>query len=130
MITVDEFEELTGTLAPADFVTCLAVAQETVDAYTLYGYVGRDIDSLPSVVRSRYKRALALQTLYISQQGGVAALAEGSPNSVTLGSFSYSGGNTENSQKNVGGMLSPAVRVLMPVLVAFVRGMRHETHPC
>lgn len=122
MLNADEYLELTGYTAPADFLVCLAAAQEIVDAYTLYGYVGRDIEALPKVVRDRYKRALAMQTLYISQQGGVSAMSEGSPNSVTLGSFSYSGGNTASSQQNVSSLLSPAVRVFMPVLVAFVRG--------
>lgn len=124
MISADDYQKITGTLAPADFNVCLTYAQEILDAHTLYAYVGRDFDSLPAMIAERYKRALALQTMYISQSGGIAAMAEDAPNSVTLGSFSYSGGNTVQSQESVSGSLSPAVRVMLPVLVGYARGLQ------
>lgn len=123
-ITVDEFYQLTGKLAPSDFEPCAAIAKENVDAYTLYGYAGRDEESLPADIVRRYKLALALQTMYISQQGGVSAIAEAAPNSVSLGSFSYSGGNTEQSQQSSNAIVSPAVRAIMPILVAYARGLQ------
>lgn len=123
-LTAEEFAQITGINAPSDFNVSLVFAQEAIDAHTLYAYVGRDFDSLPAVITERYKRALALQTLYISQMGGVAAMAEDAPNSVSLGSYSYSGGNTAESQSSLSGELSPAVRLLLPVLVGYARGLQ------
>lgn len=117
MINAQEYYELTNELAPEDFEACKAAAEEMLHAATLYAYVGRDIATMPAVITTRWKRALALQTQAISLQGGVAALHDGPLASASLGKFSYSTGAGSL------GSLSPAVFELVAVLTAFGRGL-------
>lgn len=124
MLTADEYYAMTGIMPPADFEPCLAYAKQIVDANTLYAYVGRDMNSMPSIIRITYKQALAMQTMAISQRGGIDAASEPAPNSVQIGKFSYSGGTTEVSTRSANDMLSPAVRALLPLLLSYGRGMR------
>ncbi|MDY4007495.1 MAG: hypothetical protein SOY94_01350 [Candidatus Limiplasma sp.] len=127
MITAEEYQALTGELAPADFSPCEAMACETIHAHTLYAYVGRDVESLPDTIRDRLKLAVALQTQGISHGGGVEALGDSGMSSVSLGKFSYSGG-AENAS---GGLVSPAASALLPVLTAYGRGLRKcDPSPC
>lgn len=125
MITADEYKEMTGSLAPEDFAPCEAVACELVHAATLYAYVGRALDKLPEAITSRLKRAVALQTQAISSGGGVEALGDETMNSVSLGKFSYSGGQSGGGNA-AGGLLSPAVSALVPLLTAYGRGLRKK----
>ena len=85
MITADEYYQYTGYLAPADFESCKAMARQQLDACTLYAYVGRDFDSLPGLIQTAWKQALALQTCAISQNGGVAGMSQQPQQSVSLG---------------------------------------------
>lgn len=124
MLTADEYFTFTGTLAPEDFNACLALAERMVHGKTLYAYVGRDLEQMPGIIQTTFKQALALQTMTISQKGGVAGYAENDPNTVSLGKFSYSGGNTELSSANANDALSPAVRALLPLLISYGRGLR------
>lgn len=121
MITAEEYKEMTGTLAPEDFASCEAMACELVHAATLYAYVGRALEDLPEAITGRLKLAVALQTQAISSGGGVEALGDGAMSSVSLGKFSYSGGGDAAN-----GLLSPAISALVPLLVAYGRGLRKK----
>lgn len=121
-ITADEYFQFTGYLAPADFTSCLALAEQQLHAETLYAYVGRDMTEMPSIIQTTWKQALALQACAVSQNGGVAGMSQQPQNSVSLGKFSYSGGLTSASKSNV--TLSPATRAVLPMLVSYGRGLR------
>lgn len=123
MITAEEYAKLIGELAPSDFIPCEAIASEIIHASTLYAYIGRDIEKLPEMIRSRMKLAVALQTQAISYGGGVAEMSDARMNSVSLGSFSYSGGNS-GSDNGGGNSLAPSVRAILPILIAYGRGLR------
>lgn len=124
MITADEYAKLVGELAPSDFSACEAAACEMLHAATLYAYVGRDIEKLSETISKRFKLAVALQTQTISYGGGVGEMNDAKLNSVSLGSFSYSGGDKGNSQTNKSASLSPAVLAILPILIAYGRGLR------
>lgn len=122
-ITADEYFQFTGYLAPADFTSCLALAEQQLHAETLYAYVGRDMTEMPSIIQTTWKQALALQACAVSQNGGVAGMSQQPHGSVTLGRFSYSmGDRNEDSASNVA--LSPATRAVLPMLVSYGRGLR------
>lgn len=120
MITADEYAQITGELAPADFDACEPMACDIIHAHTLYAYVGRDIEALPDYIADCWKRAVALQVQSISQGGGIAALSEVEMNTVSLGRFSYSGG----TGRAVARIISPAASALLPLLVAYGRGLK------
>lgn len=120
-ITADEYFQFTGYLAPADFTSCLALAEQQLHAETLYAYVGRDMTEMPSIIQTTWKQALALQACAVSQNGGVAGMSQQPQNSMSLGKFSYSGGVVNNAISNV--TLSPAVRAVLPMLVSYGRGL-------
>lgn len=126
-ITADEYQLFTGSLAPADFDKSVMLAQQIIDAHTLYAYVGRDINGLPTRIQITYKQAIAMQTMAISQRGGVAGSTEENYSSVTIGQFSMAGRSTTSSgteEKKNDELLSPAAKALLPVLIAFGRGLR------
>ena len=79
---------------------------------------GRSLAELPDVVRADVERATAIQMQYLSSQGGVAAINDiGAPN-MTLGKFSYSGGDADSA----GGMESPLLPDLLAYVCAYLRG--------
>lgn len=121
MLTPEEYFQFTGYLAPADFNSCRAIAEQQMHAETLYAYVGRDMAEMPGIVQTAWKQALALQTCAVSQNGGVAGMSQQPQTSVSLGSFSYSGGRAEGAS-NV--TLSPATRAILPILISYGRGLR------
>ena len=126
-ITADEYQLFTGSLAPADFDKSVMLAQQIIDAHTLYAYVGRDINGLPKRIQITYKQAIAMQTMAISQRGGVAGSTEENYSSVTIGQFSMAGRSTTSSgteEKKNDELLSPAAKALLPGLIAFGRGLR------
>ena len=110
MLTADEYYQFTGYLAPADFNSCLAVAEQRIHAETLFAYVGRNMEELPSFIQNTWKQAVALQTCAVSQNGGVAGMSQQPQNSVSLGSSAIS--------------ISPGARALLPVLISYGRGLR------
>lgn len=126
-IDADEYAYFTGSLAPADFDKSVMLAQQIVDAHTLYAYIGRDLTTMPCIIQTTYKQAIAMQTMAISQRGGVAGSTEENYSSVTIGNFSMSGRSTtststEETAKN--DLLSPAAKALLPLLTAYGRGLR------
>lgn len=124
MLTAEEYFQFTGYLAPADFNSCLAIAEQQVHAETLYAYVGRDMDEMPGIIQTTWKQAVALQTCAVSQNGGVAGMSQQPQNSVSLGKFSYSGGVKRASDSVSNVSLSPATKALLPILVSYGRGIR------
>ena len=123
ILTADEYFTFTGYLAPADFASCLAIAEQQIHAETLYAYVDRDISELPSMIQITLKQALALQTCAVSQNGGVAGMSQQPQSSVSLGKFSYSAGNNAAVVASTIA-LSPAVRAVLPLLVSYGRGLQ------
>lgn len=126
-ITADDYQLFTGSLAPADFDKSVMLAQQIIDAHTLYVYVGRDMTAMPSRIQITYKQAIAMQTMAISQRGGVSGSSDESYSSVTIGKFSMAGresSSTEAETQKNDELLSPASRALLPLLIAYGRGLR------
>ena len=130
MLSAEEYFAITGEEAPQDFDVCLAQAEEMLHAATLYAYIGRDTAVMPKCIRDRWNRALALQTQALSVNGGMIGLHDGEMNSVSLGKFSYTVNNSGNAEGTSNGALSPAVSHLMPLLVAYGRGLRDKCARC
>lgn len=127
VINADEYAYFTGSLAPADFDKSVMFAQQIIDAHTLYAYIGRDIASMPGIIQTTYKQAVAMQTMAISQRGGVAGSTEENYSSVTIGDFSMAGRSTTSTEaetQKTDELLSPAARALLPMLIAYGRGLR------
>lgn len=122
MLTAEEYFLYTGYLAPADFNSCLAVAEQRVHAETLYAFVGRDMDEMPSFIRNTWKQAVALQACAVSQNGGVAGMSQQPQNSVSLGKFSYTTAGGDGGASAIS--LSPGTRALLPILISYGRGLR------
>ena len=122
-LTPEEYFQFTGYLAPADFNSCLAVAEQQIHAETLYAYVGRDMTDMPGIIQTTWKQAVALQACAVSQNGGVAGMSQQPQNSVSLGKFSYSGG-TQGVVGYSNIVLSPATRAVLPILISYGRGLR------
>lgn len=124
-IDADEYAFFTGSLAPADFDKSVMLAQQIIDAHTLYAYIGRDLTAMPGIIQTTYKQAVAMQTMAISQQGGVAGSSEESYSSVTIGKFSMAGKtSTSQEAEKSEELISPAARALLPLLVSYGRGLR------
>lgn len=126
-ITEEEYAFYTGSLAPGDFDKSAILAQQIVDAHTLYAYVGRDLEKLPSLIRETYKQAVAVQTMAISQRGGVSGSSEESYSSVSIGRFSMAGKTSSSSTEGKEAsneLVSPAAKALFPMLVSFGRGLQ------
>lgn len=122
-LTPEEYFQFTGYLAPADFNSCLAIAEQQIHAETLYAYVRRDMTEMPGIIQTTWKQAVALQTCAVSQNGGVAGMSQQPQNSVSLGKFSYSGG-TQGVVEYSNIVLSPAARAVLPILISYGRGLR------
>lgn len=122
MLTADEYFEYTGYLAPADFNSCLAIAEQQIHAETLYAYVGMDETALPETILAAWKQAVALQTCAVSQNGGVAGMSQQPQSSVSLGKFSYDSGKGAAMVASTVA-LSPAVRAVLPMLIGYARGV-------
>lgn len=126
MITAEEYLAITGEEAPDDFAQSEAAAADRIHAMTLYAYVSRDLNALPVEIADRLRRAVALQTQYVSLQGGAAAAGTtGEMSSVKLGDFSYTmASGTEAKETTTQSVLAPAVSPLLPLLIAYGRGLR------
>ena len=125
-ITTSDYLAIVGEAAPPDFNAVLTMAEDCIDAHTLYAYVGRDVSALPEYVRRKLKAAVAYQVQYIVQMGGVAGANDGDFGSVTLGKFSYSqsaSGRTSGSTARAGTLsLCNTAAVNVPFLLAYARG--------
>ena len=125
-ITKEEYKLLTGEDAPEDFEQLLTVAEATVDAHTLYGFVGRDISALHDYVVQKLKQSVAWQVQYVHHLGGIAGVNSSDYGSVGLGQFNYSVGSSRQSSTAAASVLplSESAAVNIPFLVAVVRGLR------
>ena len=119
MITTNEYASITGEAVPVDFAACEALACEVIHSATLHAYEGRDLSALPSIIAGKLRLAVALQTMYVNQRGGIEALHDADLSSASLGAFSYSGGSAGGSAASP----SPAIAALLPLLVAYGRGL-------
>lgn len=76
-------------------------ASEAIDRLTMYKIVRvGGIEKLHPMIRDLVKKATAQLTEYFSINGGFAEIHANSPNSVTIGKFSYSKGTKGSSQTN------------------------------
>lgn len=127
-ITKEEYKELIGEEASEDIEQLIYVAEAVVDAYTLYGYAGRELSTLPEFIVQKLKQAVAWQVQYVQQLGGVSGANSADYGSIGLGQFNYSRGGTsrQNSSASAASRLplSEAAAVNIPLLVAYVRGLR------
>jgi hypothetical protein len=131
-ITRLDYAEITGDTGDIpDFSAVCSLAEAVIDAHTLYGYVGRDITSLPAYIASVLKQAVAYQAQYIIQLGGTEGANDpgGDMGTVSLGKFSYSAGSRNgssgDSSDSSGGIpLSKAAAAHIPLLKAYVNTMR------
>jgi len=123
MLTLDEYKAITGENdAPEDFEACRDLALDVIHANTLHAYEGRLLDDLPAIVSTKFKRAVAFQTLSIIMAGGVASVSESQPASAGLGKFSYTDAHAQ--QKKARDVpLAPSAAELLPILTAFGRGL-------
>ena len=112
LLTSQEYETITGELAPIAFDAILAMVQGELDAMTLYYFNDSTLADAPQGLRDTLKRYLAYKVLGASEAGGVVAGTEQSPPSVSVGKVSYSGNKGSN----------PAADRLLPLLLSYANG--------
>ena len=125
MLTAVDYSNITGCSPVSDeaFAALLADAEQQLHTHTLHAYVGRDMDALPEIVRDHWQRALAWQVYFLQQQGGMAAQASGTVAAgFSIGDLTVNGSGA--GQASAADELSPTVRSLLPMLLAFGRGLR------
>ena len=122
ILTSSEYETIMAQEAPTDFDLCEGMAEEVVHAHTLYAYVGRTVSELPTEIGGRLKRCVAYQTKAVHDAGGAGAIGMSEGGTVSLGSFSYSGGGA--SSGSAASALCDGAAMIMPVLVAYGRELR------
>ncbi len=90
-IDADFYTMFWGTVAvPDDFNVLARVASTQIDAACRYR-IGDSLDNFTGDVKSRIQSAVAVQTKYLVDRGGVsAAMGVSEVSSATIGSFSYS----------------------------------------
>lgn len=130
MLTQEMYLSITGEAAPDDFAVLLPQAEEMLHAATLYAYVGRDLCQMPKCIRDRWHRAVALQMQALNYSGGMAGLHDPEMNSVSLGKYSYTINNLGSAEGTSSGVLAHPVAQLVPMLVAYGRGLRDKCVQC
>lgn len=126
MLTAIDFSGITGQPIPDEdgFSRLLADAEQQLHTHTLYAYVGRDMETLPEIIRDHWQRALAWQVYFLHQQGGMAAQASGTVAAgFSIGDLTVNGSGS-SGRSSAADELSPTVRSLLPMLLAFGRGLR------
>lgn len=122
ILTAEKYQQITGEAAPSGFAQLEALAEERVHARTLYAYVGRNLSDIPSIITDRLYMAIAYETRAIDLAGGMDAMAGLDAQSMSLGSFSYSGGGGKDGQ-GANARLCDGAEVLIPMLIGYGRGM-------
>lgn len=120
MITAEDFTALTGLNAPEAFDTLLPAAEELLHARTLQQYRREE---LPSVPRTVFKRALAMQIAFMDSRGGLDSWADPAMMTagVTLGRFSVQKGGAASANAGEADLLAPGAAALLPTLMAYAR---------
>ena len=88
-INAEQYKQLTGLDAPADFNALLAQAQIIIDR--LIGYV--EVETLPAKAKQIVQKATAFEVCHLDEVGG---LSGASADSVSLGKYSYSSSPSES----------------------------------
>lgn len=119
MITGDDYVVLIGQEAPEAFAALLPLAEELLHARTLQQYRREEI---PSVPRTVFKRALAIQIAFMDSRGGIDSWADPAmlTAGVTLGRFSVHNGGTSPAQA-AADLLAPGAEALLPTLMSYAR---------
>ncbi|MFC4075225.1 hypothetical protein [Salinithrix halophila] len=104
-ITPDYYEnDYRGAMPPdpADLSRYIKRASDTVDQVTGFKMYKEDFSTLPIVMQDLVKKATAAQVEFYVVQGGDADINAGTDNlqSVTVGSFSYSGSGSGGAEGN------------------------------
>lgn len=130
-ITEAQYKSITGeTALPDGFAAVLQMAEAAIDAHTLYGYVGRDLDAIAPYAVNKLREAVAYQVQYIVSSGGIEGINDGGGDfgSVSLGKYSYSqsaSGRNGSAGTVVSSLpLSKAASVNIPFLIAYARELR------
>lgn len=124
MLTATDYATITGQSVPDNFAALAADAEAQLHTHTLWAFAGRDLDTLPEIVRLTWQRALSWQVYYLHRQGGMAAQAEGILSAgYSIGDLSVNGTGA-SGQSASADALSPVARELLPLLLAFGRGLR------
>jgi hypothetical protein len=112
LLTSQEYEAITGELAPEDFDVLLMMVQGEFDAMTLHYYNNITLTDAPQVIQDTLKRYLAYKVLGAGEAGGIAAGTEQSPQSITVGKISFSSSKGSN----------PTADLLLPLLISYTNG--------
>lgn len=122
-IDKDRYSLYSGEDPPEDFDQLADLADQAVDRVTLYQLRGRDISALPQLVQVDIMRAAALQIQYLNNQGGIAAINDGSTQSMALGKFSYSGDVGNGTSGGGTAWISPILPDMLAFVCAYLRGL-------
>lgn len=126
MLTATDYATITGQSVPEDFALLVDNAEQQLHTHTLWAFAGRDLDALPEIVRLTWQRALSWQVYYLHRQGGMAAQAEGILSAgYSIGDLSVNGTGA-SGQSASADALSPVTRELLPLLLAFGRGLHRS----
>lgn len=122
MLNAEDYFAITGSPVPEAFDQLLAAAEELLHARTLQQYRRAGI---PTVPRTAFQRALALQVAYMDSRGGIDAWNDPSAMAswVSIGRFSV------NNRLNSGtedALLSPGAAALLPTLMAYANAWMGE----
>ncbi|MEG0897333.1 MAG: hypothetical protein RSD01_08110 [Ruthenibacterium sp.] len=110
-----EYREIIGGSDLTDFCFLNEYATDVIDRETVFGLIGRDINSFPLIVQRSIKRAAAYEVQYLDACGGIFAVNDVQSQSVSLGKFSYSGaGKTQE--------VSPLCKEALALVCAYLRG--------
>jgi len=113
-LTAEQYATYTGEDVPADFYSCLDMAESLIDLHTLNFYAQVSVSALPVLVQKALQRAVAYQVQAISQAGGIAGMTEPHVQSASVGRVSY----TMAAQP---ALCAPAA-MCVPFLLSFARG--------
>ena len=92
----------TPDFSTSDFGIYAAVASDMIDQLTHFAIPRIGLANLPEQTQTLIMKAVAMQTLYIYNQGGVSALGDESNGGFTVGKVSVSGGGTSSANATRG----------------------------
>lgn len=94
----------------ADFPALLRRAEDAVGTLTRYQVTEENIDNLPPIVRTLYKKALCAQVEYLQEIGANAAITgeTGMANGFTVGKVHVGGRSVGMASGQVGVLIAPA----------------------
>ncbi len=97
----------------ADFPALARRAEDAVGALTRHQVTEENIDNLPPIVRTLYKRAICAQIEYLNEIGMTAAITgeTGMANGFTVGKVHVGGSSGRKATTTAGVPIAPAARL-------------------